>query len=154
MVKKACSTFEAFFADVSRKGMPRESANSYHYTTISMSRHVTKEKRATRTKGKSEATYLCDSVFHDLLVRHVALISNKQLVDTLGGVSVNFLEPLFHVVKRIHVGDIVDDANAVGATVVGRGDGSESLLAGSIPLNKRNEMSVINHCATPEPAVC
>lgn len=29
MVKKACSTLLAFFAEVSRKGMPRLSANSY-----------------------------------------------------------------------------------------------------------------------------
>src|SRR5271156_6117801 len=30
IVKKACSTFVAFLADVSRNGMPRPSANSYH----------------------------------------------------------------------------------------------------------------------------
>jgi hypothetical protein len=30
IVKKACSTFVAFLAEVSRKGMPRPSANSYH----------------------------------------------------------------------------------------------------------------------------
>jgi hypothetical protein len=29
MVKNACSTLVALFADVSRKGMPRLSANSY-----------------------------------------------------------------------------------------------------------------------------
>jgi hypothetical protein len=28
MVRKACSTFEAFLAEVSRNGMPSESANS------------------------------------------------------------------------------------------------------------------------------
>ena len=34
MVKKACSTLEAFFADVSRNGIPRLSANSYSILVI------------------------------------------------------------------------------------------------------------------------
>jgi hypothetical protein len=43
---------------------------------------------------------------------------------------------LLDVVERVHVGNIVDDTNAVGAAVVGRGDGSETLLASSVPLYK------------------
>lgn len=34
MVRKACSTLEAFLADVSRKGMPRLSANSYERVNV------------------------------------------------------------------------------------------------------------------------
>lgn len=30
IVKKACSTFDAFLAEVSRNGIPRLSANSYN----------------------------------------------------------------------------------------------------------------------------
>jgi hypothetical protein len=44
------------------------------------------------------------------------------------------LQPLLDVVEGVHVGDIVDDADAVGAAVVGGSDGSEALLAGGIPL--------------------
>jgi hypothetical protein len=62
--------------------------------------------------------YLCDCVIDHLLIRHIALVAYKQLVDALGGVAVNFLQPLLDVVERVHVRDIVDDADAVGAAVV------------------------------------
>jgi hypothetical protein len=83
---------------------------------------------------KSRSAHLCYRVLDNLLVRHIGLVADQQLVDALGGVSVNLLQPLLHVVERVHVGDIVDDADAVGAAVVGRCDGSETLLAGRVPL--------------------
>lgn len=79
-------------------------------------------------------SYLCDGVLDDLLVRHIAFVAYEQLVDAIGGVAVDLLQPLLDVVERVHVGDIVDDADAVGAPVVGAGDGPEALLAGGIPL--------------------
>jgi hypothetical protein len=79
-------------------------------------------------------TYLCYGVLNDLLVRHIGLVANQQLVDALGSVTVNLLQPLLYVIERVHVGDIVDDADAVSAPVVRRCDGSETLLAGGIPL--------------------
>lgn len=81
-----------------------------------------------------DSSYLCNGVLDDLLVRHIALVAYEELVDALGGISVDLLEPLLDVVEGIHVGDIVDNADTVGAPVVGGCDGSESLLAGSIPL--------------------
>lgn len=81
-----------------------------------------------------ETPYLGNGVLDDLLIGHIALIANKQLVNTLSGVAVDLLQPLLDVVERVHVGDIVHDADAVGATVVRRSDGSEALLAGGIPL--------------------
>lgn len=62
--------------------------------------------------------HLCDGVLNDLLVSHIALVTDEQLVDALGGVSVNFLQPLLHIVEGVHIGDIVDNADTVGATVV------------------------------------
>ena len=62
--------------------------------------------------------YLRHSVLNDLLVRHIALVANKQLVDALSCISVNLLQPLLHVVEGVHVCDIVDNADAVGASVV------------------------------------
>jgi hypothetical protein len=64
------------------------------------------------------SAYLCYGVLDDLLVGHIGLVAHQQLVDALSSVSVNLLQPLLHVVERVHVGNIVDDADAVGATVV------------------------------------
>ncbi len=81
-----------------------------------------------------EESYLGDSVLDNLLIRHIALVADKELVDTLGRIAVNLLQPLLDVVERVHVRHIVDDADAVGTAVVGRGDGAEAFLAGGIPL--------------------
>lgn len=78
--------------------------------------------------------HLCDSVVNDLLVGHIALVADEQLVDALSGVSVNLLQPLLHVVERVHVGDIVNDADTMGTTVVRGGNGSETFLTSGIPL--------------------
>lgn len=79
-------------------------------------------------------TYLCHGVFHNLLVLHIALVADEQLVDALGGVSIDLLKPLLDIVERVHVRHIVHDTDAVGATVVGRCDGAESFLTSSVPL--------------------
>lgn len=84
--------------------------------------------------GPTVESYLGNCVIDDLLVSHIALVSDQELVDALGGVSVDLLQPLLHVVERIHVGDIVNDADAVGTPVVRRGDGSETFLTCGIPL--------------------
>jgi hypothetical protein len=82
-----------------------------------------------RVLADQSAAYLCYGVLDDLLVRHIGLVADQELVDALGGVSVNLLQPLLDVVERVHVGDIVDDADAVGAAVVRGCDGPEALLA-------------------------
>lgn len=81
--------------------------------------------------------YLCHGVLHDLLVLHITLVADKELVDTLGGVPVNLLEPLLDVVEGVHIGHIVNNADSVGAAVVGRGNGTEAFLASSVPLFAR-----------------
>lgn len=86
-------------------------------------------------------SYLSNSVLHNFLIRHIALVAYKQLVDTIGGVAVDLLEPLLNVVERVHIGDIVDHADAVRTSVVRAGDGSESFLAGSIPLYSTHQSS-------------
>ena len=63
--------------------------------------------------------YLGHSVLNDLLISHIALVANQKLVYALGRISVNFLEPLLHVVERIHVRDIVDHTDTMRASVVG-----------------------------------
>ena len=81
-----------------------------------------------------EHTYLRNSVFHDLLVRHIALVADQQLVHSFRSISVNLLQPLLDIVEAVHVGDIVDDADAVRTAIVRGGDGAEALLTCCIPL--------------------
>lgn len=80
------------------------------------------------------ASYLSDRVFDHLFVRHIALVTHEKLVDTFGSVAVNLLKPLLHIVEAVHVGDIINDTDAVGAAVVGRGNGTKAFLASSVPL--------------------
>lgn len=63
-------------------------------------------------------THFGNGVLDNPLVRHIALVTDQQLVDTLGCVAVDLLEPLLDVVEAVHVGDIVDDADTLGAAVV------------------------------------
>ena len=45
----------------------------------------------------------------------------------------DFLEPSGDVVEGFLLGDVVDQDDAVGALVVGGGDGLEAFLAGGVP---------------------
>lgn len=92
MVKKACSTFEAFLADVSRKGMPRLSANSYISIKCQTLSSLVCESQLSDT-------YLRNGVLHDLLVRHITLVAHQQLVHTLCSVAVDLLKPLLDIVE-------------------------------------------------------
>ena len=72
-------------------------------------------------------------VGHDLLGGQVALVAHQELSHPLGGVLVDLLDPVLHVVEGLLVGDVVDHDDAVGAPVVGAGDGAEPLLASRVP---------------------
>jgi hypothetical protein len=69
-------------------------------------------------RGSPCTTYLCHGVLNNLLISHIGLVAYEQLVDALSGIAVDLLKPLLYVVERVHVGDIVDDADTVSATVV------------------------------------
>lgn len=124
MVKKACSTFEAFLAEVSRKGMPRLSANSWQNVRF-----------GSNEGNRADGTHFRNRVLDHLLVLHVALVAHQELVDTLSGIPINFLQPLLHVVERIHIRHIVDNADSMSAPVVRGRDCSEAFLASRIPLH-------------------
>lgn len=47
---------------------------------------------------------------------------------------VDFVQPLFHVVKALQISSVVNHNNAVSTPVITRCDGAEPLLSGSIPL--------------------
>jgi len=51
--------------------------------------------------------HLCSLVFDLLFARQVALVANKKLVHPLGCVPIDFMQPLFDIVKRVSLGRIV-----------------------------------------------
>jgi hypothetical protein len=69
MVKKACSTFVAFFADVSRNGMESWSAVSW-VIDVSDTYKLDQIRRKTRTD-------LRRTILHDLLAGEVRFVANK-----------------------------------------------------------------------------
>ena len=112
--------------------MPRLSANSCspaHVVSLCTS-HLCAVAEVVDT-----VAYLCDLVVNHLLVRHIALVAHEQLVHAFGGVTINLLQPLLDVVEGVHVGHVVDDADAMRATVVGGCDGTEAFLPCCIPLD-------------------
>jgi len=70
---------------------------------------------------------------NDTLGGQIGLVTDQQLVDVFRGVPVNFVEPLFDIVKGFHVRHIVHHDDTVRTAVVGRGNGSEALLTSGIP---------------------
>ena len=72
-----------------------------------------------------------------------SLVADEELVDALGGVAVNLLEPLLDVGERVLVGDVVHDNDAVRASVVRRRDRAEALLPCRVPLFKPTYKSAI-----------
>lgn len=63
----------------------------------------------------------------------IGFISDKEFVYILSCISVNFVQPLFYIVERFLISNIVDDDNAMGTSIIGRSDSSETLLTGSVP---------------------
>ena len=91
MVKKACSTFVAFFADVSRNGIDSWSANSCMTVRVTAISY--------RKEFQCKESDLSHCVFHDLFAGQIGLVANKELVNTLGSVAVDLLQPLLDVVE-------------------------------------------------------
>jgi len=47
------------------------------------------------------STNLCNAVLDDLLVGEVGFVANEELIHAFGGVTINLLEPLFHVGESV-----------------------------------------------------
>lgn len=47
----------------------------------------------------AEDAHLCNVVLDDLLVGHIALVTDEELVDALGSVAIDLLQPLLDVVE-------------------------------------------------------
>merc|ERR1719203_2608376 len=70
---------------------------------------------------------------HDLLRREITLVSNHQSVHIVGCILVDFLHPMLDIVEGLLVCHVINDDDAVGATVVTARDSPEPLLPGSVP---------------------
>jgi len=83
-------------------------------------------------------------------VVHVALVAQDHLLHVGRGVLLDVPDPVFDVVEAFLVGDIVNQHDAHGATVVGRGDGAKSLLPGRVPYLQLDLLAVQLDCADLE----
>ena len=79
-------------------------------------------------------THLCNSIFNNFLIWHITLVSYQKFVYTFCCISINLLKPLFDIVERVHIGNIVNNTDSVCATIIWWCDCSESFLTGCIPL--------------------
>jgi len=79
---------------------------------------------------------------NNTLARQIGLITNEKLIDVLGRVSINLVQPLFNIVEGFLVGNIIDDDNSVSAAVVRRCNGAESFLSGCVPDLELDRLSV------------
>lgn len=103
-------------------------------------------KRLAFTAIKAE-WYLGGCKLNCPLGSHVAFVSHEQCVDTFVGVSVDFSEPSIDVGEGLCVGNVVDDDDSVGASIIAGCDGSEALLAGCVPNLKLHRLAVQVHCS-------
>lgn len=56
---------------------------------------------STSPNSSGTLTYLRDAVLHNLLAGQVRLVANKELVNTLGRIAVDLLEPLLDVRESV-----------------------------------------------------
>ena len=92
-------------------------------------------------------TNLCCVVVYCLLGGEVTLVPYEQLVDVLTCTSVDFVQPLLHVVEGIGVGHIVHHDDAVCSAIVATCDCAEALLSSSVPYLQFDCLTVQVDCA-------
>lgn len=63
----------------------------------------------------------------------IGFVSDEEFDNILIAIFINFGKPVFDVLERLSVGDVIDEDDSVGSFVVWGGDGFESLLSGGVP---------------------
>ena len=66
----------------------------------------------------SRGSHLCGCVIHDFFGCQITFVPHQELVDVLAGVSVDLLQPLFDVVERFLIRNIVNDYDSVGPAII------------------------------------
>lgn len=69
----------------------------------------------------------------DSLRREITLVTNKELVHILSSVSIDLVQPLLHIVERLHISYIIDNDDTMSSAVVARSNGAETFLPSGIP---------------------
>lgn len=83
---------------VSRKGIPRESANSCQGKKRGeQGREGVKACGPQTPDSQGRPAHLGCGVVHDLLGGEVTLVAYQEFIDILTGVAIYLLQPLFHV---------------------------------------------------------
>jgi hypothetical protein len=83
-------------------------------------------------------------------ILQIALVSDQKFVDILASVSLDFLQPLLHVVVGHLISHVKHDNNAVGSSVVRRSNCSKAFLASGIPNLELDGLSVKLNCSDLE----
>ena len=63
-------------------------------------------------------TYLCSSIIHDLFGGQITFVAYQQLIHGFASISIDFLEPLFDVIKGFLVCHVIYNNNSVCASVI------------------------------------
>ena len=75
-------------------------------------------------------------------VIHVTFVAKDHFFNVLCRVFFNIPDPVLDVVKRLFVGDVVDEHDSHGPSVVRRRNRPETLLAGGVPYLKLDFLPV------------
>jgi len=78
-------------------------------------------------------------------IRHVTLVAHENLANTRLRVLFNFVDPRPHIVKCFSVCHVVDDDDALSASVVARSEGAEALLPSCVPNLQLNHVVFVLH---------
>lgn len=76
---------------------------------------------------------LCSRIVDHLLRCEIRLVTNEQLINILTSVTIDFVQPLLHVIEAFLIRDIIHNNNTMGTTVVTASDCPESFLTGGVP---------------------
>jgi len=117
-----CGAIHETFLDVGRDG-----GEGLHDIGVVLGRRL--EELDAVLLGQRLAT----RCFHRLLVHHVALVADQDLVDVVSGVLLDVSDPVPDVLERLLVSDVVHQQDPHGAPVIGRRYGAKPFLASSIP---------------------
>ncbi len=63
----------------------------------------------------------------------IGFVTDKELDDIFVTIFIDFGKPVFDILERLPVGDIINENNSVSTLVVGGSNGFESLLPGGVP---------------------
>ena len=79
------------------------------------------------------APHLSRVVIDGLLCCQITFVAHQQLIYILARAAIDFVQPLFHVVKRVGICHVVHHNDAVRPPVVAARDGTEPLLPSCVP---------------------